>query len=107
MLRPKLPRGSHPELALRSRRPAWPAAPWTRRRGHKIAKTTPCKAGLARQPGLRWLFCQQRERAVPVFRRRGFHVVANAGFVELVERGERSAIVTLAAALDREKRTFP
>src|SRR5262249_52359691 len=53
------------------------------------------------------LLRQQRIGAVPVFRRRGLDVAANADFVEPVERGQRLAVVALAAALDGGERAFP
>src|SRR5438094_10355364 len=53
------------------------------------------------------LLRQQRERAVPVFRRRVFHVVTDAVFVEIVEQAQDVAVVVLAAALDCGKRVVP
>src|SRR5579863_942875 len=53
------------------------------------------------------LFRQQRKGAVPVFRRRIFPIVENAGLIQIVEQFQAARIVALAAALDRRQRAFP
>src|ERR1700730_6865938 len=56
---------------------------------------------------LRRLLRQQRERAVPVFRRRVLLVAPDARLIQIVEQLERICVVGLAAALDRHQRALP
>src|SRR6202045_5199439 len=53
------------------------------------------------------LLRQQREGAVPVFRRRVFPVSLNSRLIQIIEIFERVRVVGLAAALDRGQRALP
>src|ERR1700760_4545368 len=53
------------------------------------------------------LFRQQRECAIPVFRRRRLLIAADACFIEIVEQVERARLVSVTAALDSRERANP